>query len=388
MKRANVPLTGFMRDNGSVGIRNHVAVLAAADNVNPLARQLAERVPGVTFLRASFGRGQMGDDFDLAVRTMAGLAAHPNVSGCLIVSFEPESAERIAQRAKARGSKILTLSLIDEGGVTNSLRKGEAMLAKMAEEAVCEKRVPIEAKQLTVGLECGGSDVTSGLVGNPTLGTFTDRMIDLGASAIFSEPVECLGAETLLKARAVTPKVAKALIGAVQRRSDVAKAQGCNLLGTNPTPDNIAGGLTTIEEKSLGALAKSGSRPIEGLIDYGEAPPRPGLWFMDAPSAATENITALAAGGAQIILFVTGSANPIGNPISPTVKICANPRTMRRMAEHIDVDLSMGLSGGFGPDEGVRRIEERFTQAVNGTLVAAERLGFVDISISRIAQST
>jgi altronate dehydratase large subunit len=381
-------LTGYRRGNGTVGVRNHVVVLAAADNVNPLARQLADQTPGVAFIRASFGRGQLGDDFKLALRTMAGMAAHPNVSDCLIVSFELASAQRVAERVHALGRTGTMLSLLDEGGVTASLRRGQRILQDMQAKALQGARVPIALTDLIVGLECGGSDVTSGLIGNPCLGGFTDYLIDSSGTAIFSEPVECLGAESILQARAASPEIGAALLRAVARRDEIAKEQGTDLLGANPTADNIAGGLSTIEEKSLGALAKSGTRRIEGLLDYAEGPPRPGLWMMDAPSAAVENITALTAGGCQVIMFVTGSGNPIGHPLAPTIKICANPRAAQRMAEHIDVDLSAALLGKLDPAAGTRAIAASFARVVNGELTAAERLDYVDTTISRIAQST
>jgi altronate dehydratase large subunit len=381
-------LTGYRRGNGTVGVRNHVVVLAAADNVNPLARQLADQTPGVAFIRASFGRGQLGDDFKLALRTMAGMAAHPNVSDCLIVSFELPSAQRVAERVQALGRTVTMLSLLDEGGVTASLRRGQRILQDMQAKALQGARVPIALTELIVGLECGGSDVTSGLIGNPCLGGFTDYLIGSSGTAIFSEPVECLGAESILQARAASPEIGAALLRAVARRDEIAKEQGTDLLGANPTADNIAGGLSTIEEKSLGALAKSGTRRIEGLLDYAQRPPRPGLWMMDAPSAAVENITALTAGGCQVIMFVTGSGNPVGHPLAPTIKICANPRATQRMAEHIDVDLSAALLGKLDPAAGTRAIAASFARVVNGELTAAERLDYVDTTISRIAQST
>jgi altronate dehydratase large subunit len=381
-------LTGYRRGNGTVGVRNHVVVLAAADNVNPLARQLADQTPGVAFIRASFGRGQLGDDFKLALRTMAGMAAHPNVSDCLIVSFELASAQRVAERVQALGRTVTMLSLLDEGGVTASLRRGQRILQDMQAKALQAARVPIALTDLIVGLECGGSDVTSGLIGNPCLGGFTDYLIGSSGTAIFSEPVECLGAESILQARAANPEIGAALLRAVARRDEIAKEQGTDLLGANPTADNIAGGLSTIEEKSLGALAKSGTHRIEGLLDYAERPPRPGLWMMDAPSAAVENITALTAGGCQVIMFVTGSGNPVGHPLAPTIKICANPRAAQRMAEHIDVDLSVALLGKLDPAAGTRAIAASFARVVNGELTAAERLDYVDTTISRIAQST
>ncbi|WP_046869168.1 UxaA family hydrolase [Microvirga massiliensis] len=379
--------TGFEREDGRKGVRNFVAVMAAADNVNPLARQLAAAVPGVVCLPASYGRGQLGADFELALRAMAGLAAHPNVASCLVVSFEPESGQRIASRVASLGRSVNCLSFLDEGGHEASLKKGTALLQKMLADAAQAQRVPLNAHEILIGLECGGSDTTSGLFGNPALGLFTDQHIDAGGTAIFSEPVECLGGEELLERRAVTPDVAARLIATVKAYDVLARSQGVDLAGVNPTPDNMAGGLTTIEEKSLGALAKTGSRPIQGVLAYGERPVSPGLWMMDAPAAAVENITALAAGGAQIICFVTGSCNPSGHPLAPTIKISANPVTAAQMPTHLDVDLGAMLTGSMNLREGATHIREAVKRVAEGALTAAERLDYLETNISRIGPS-
>jgi altronate dehydratase large subunit len=380
-------LTGYARENGRKGVRNLLAVLAAADNVNPLARQLAARVPGVVCLPASYGRGQLGRDFEVSLRAMAGLAAHPNMAQCLIVSFEPESAERIAQLAAGLGRRVETLSFLVEGGLERSLAKGKDILERMLAEASGMKRVPLAVHELIVGLECGGSDTTSGLFGNPALGVFTDWVVDGNGTAIFSEPVECLGAEGLLKRRAVSPAVAEKLVATVEAYNGLARGHGVDLAGTNPTPDNIAGGLTSIEEKSLGALAKTGSRTIMGVLDYGEAPCGPGVWMMDAPAAAVENITALAAGGAQLICFVTGSGNPAGHPVAPTIKISANPTTVQRMAAHIDVALSEMLEGAMSMTRAAHLIAATVANVANGALTAAEQLDYLETNISRVGPS-
>jgi len=380
-------LTGYRRTDGRAGVRNFVLVMAAADNVNPLARKLAETVPGVLELPAAYGRGQLGEDFEITLRSMAGLAAHPNVSGCLIVCFEPEAGQKIAARAEALGRPAQSISLLQEGGMVPAFQKGCAVLESLLEAAAAETRGPIKPADLVVGLECGGSDTTSGLFGNPSLGVFADEIIDLGATAVFSEPLEALGGEALLEARARTPEAAREMIRVVHHYNQIARDQGVDLAGTNPTPDNMAGGLTTIEEKSLGALAKTGTRPIEGVVKYGEAATHAGLWMMDAPAAAVENLTAIAAGGAQILLFVTGSGNPVGHPLAPTLKITANPETAQTMPYHIDVDLSDGLMGGFTTREGGGRVANAFAEAVNGAETAAEKLGYVESRISRFGES-
>jgi altronate dehydratase large subunit len=383
----DIPLRGYKREDGRTGIRNLVVVMAAADNVNPLVRKLAQAVPGTVCLPASYGRGQLGEDLEITVRTMAGLAAHPNVANCLIVSFEAASAERIAKPARGMGRQVAELSLLEEDGLSAVLQKGTERLRAMTEEARSIDAQDIDVSQFLLGLECGGSDTTSGLFGNPSLGVFTDALIVAGGSAIFSEPVECLGGEELIGARARTPQAKRDMTAAIHRFRDIALSAGVDLTGINPTADNIAGGLTTIEEKSLGAIAKSGSGPIEGLIGYGECPPANGLWLMDAPAAAVENLTAIAASGAQAILFVTGSGNPVGHPIAPTIKICANPQTVARMPEHIDIDLSHIFAETFDTQKGASCIAEVFAATVNGQESAAERLDYLESNISRFGLS-
>jgi len=380
-------LSGYLREDGRKGIRNLVVVMAAADNVNPLARQLAARNPGTVCIQASYGRGQMGEDFEITLRAMAGLAAHPNVAACLIVSFEPESGLRIVERIGKRVASIETMSFLDIGGVEPALAHGGKVLRHMQERATGMQRVPMRADELVVGLECGGSDTTSGLFGNPALGAFTDILVDLGSTAVFSEPVECLGAEALLKKRAASPEVAERLIATVAAYNRLAMEHGVDLAGTNPTPDNMAGGLTSIEEKSLGAMAKTGTRTIMGVVGYGEAPQAPGVWMMDAPAAAVENITALAAGGAQFICFVTGSGNPSGHPIAPTIKICANPDTVDRMPTHLDVALSAMLRSGMTIDEAAQKIAETARAVIGGAPTAAENLDYLETNISRLGPS-
>jgi altronate dehydratase large subunit len=380
-------LTGYPRANGTKGVRNLVSVLAAADNVNPLARHLVARNPGVVLLPASYGRGQMGRDFEVSLRAMAGLAAHPNIAGCLVVSFEPESSDRVAHLAARLGRPIQTLSFLEAGGMEECLKRGSDMLRLMRDQASHLKRVPLTVDELTVGLECGGSDTTSGLFGNPALGIFTDWVVDGGGTAVFSEPVECLGGEELLRKRAVSAQAATRLISTVQAYNDLAREHGVDLAGTNPTPDNMAGGLTSIEEKSLGALAKTGSRTIMGVLDYGERAPGPGVWMMDAPAAAVENVTALAAGGAQVVCFVTGSGNPAGHPVSPTIKITANPRTVERMADHLDVEFADVLRGKMTLAQAAATIAEVVSKVINGQATAAERLDYLETNISRIGPS-
>lgn len=378
---------GYRRSDGRAGVRNLVAVMAAADNVNPVLHLLQARMPGIAAIPASYGRGQLGEDLEITLRSMAGLAAHPNVAGCLIVSFEHASAQRIIERVSERQDDIRMVSFLEAGGLAPCLDACEKHITDLRALAEKTSRTAIAWSDLVFGLECGGSDTTSGLYGNPTLGRLADALHDKGATIVFSEPVECLGGEANLEARARTPEAARALLAAIRGFEGIALEAGIDLTGINPTADNIAGGLTTIEEKSLGAIAKTGSAPIEGCVAYGEAPGHPGLWMMDAPAAAVENLTALAAGGCQITGFVTGSGNPIGHTIMPTIKITANAETAKTMPDHVDVLLDRQFADGRSLDDAAQVIADVLVEVSNGTSTAAENLGFLHSNISRFGRS-
>ncbi|MFG1424562.1 UxaA family hydrolase [Roseixanthobacter glucoisosaccharinicivorans] len=378
---------GFRRADGTLGIRNLLAVISATDAANPVARRLAAAVPDAVALTPLYGRGQLGDDLDLSIGTMAGLGLNPNVYAVLVVSLEPVAGERVAALIRSGGKPVETLSIQGCLGTRNMMEAGRAILERWQADAAALERSAFSPAELTIGLECGGSDSSSGLVSNPAIGILCDRMVDAGARLVFSEPVELLGGEAALDARAASPDVARQVRETILKYERIAEAAHVNLNAVNPAPDNIKGGLTTIEEKSLGAMCKSGSRPLRGVLAYGAAAPAPGLWLMDAPAPATENITALSAGGAHIILFGTGALNSIGSPVSPTIKICGNPRTCATMAEHIDVPLDDIVTGDTSLAEAAARIEACMQDVARGTLTAAERLGELEIAISRIRPS-
>ena len=378
---------GFRRADGAVGLRNILAVISATDAANPVARRLAAQVPDAVALTPLYGRGQLGDDLDLSIRTMAGLGLNPNVYAVLIVSLEPVAGGRVADLIARGGKRVASLSIQGECGTANVLAVGTKILEGWQAETAKLTRTPFAPSDLTIGLECGGSDASSGLVSNPAIGLVADRLVDAGARLVFSEPVELLGGEAALDARAVSPDVAQQVRATILKYERIAHEAQVNLNAVNPAPDNIKGGLTTIEEKSLGAMCKSGTRPILGVLAYGAAAPAPGLWLMDAPAPATENITALSAGGAQAILFGTGALNSIGSPVAPTLKICGNPRTCATMAAHLDVRLDDVVTGTTSLQAGAARIEACLRDVAGGAITAAERLGELEIAISRIRPS-
>lgn len=385
----NLPdhLTGYRRADGRAGVRNLVLVMAAADNVNPVLPHLKTRCPQIVTIPASYGRGQLGEDLEITLNTMAGLAAHPNVAGCLVIAFERASAERILQHLSGRGDDLRHVSFLDAGGLEPCLLAAEQQVEALSKLAARSERTSFGWDEFAFGLECGGSDTTSGLYANPALGRLCDALHERGSILVFSEPVECLGGEASLTERARTSHAADTMLAAIRRFETIARDAGVSLTGINPTADNIAGGLSTIEEKSLGAIAKTGIVPIEGCVGYGEMPEGPGLWMMDAPAAAVENLTALAAGGCQMTGFVTGSGNPIGHTIMPTLKITANRETASTMPDHVDADLSQHFVEGSDLDTAAQVIGEALVSIANGQPTAAENLRFLCSNISRFGKS-
>jgi altronate dehydratase large subunit len=378
---------GYRRPDGRVGVRNVVVILSAMDNTNPSADRIASMVTGTTVVSTPFGRGQIGADFEVTLRTLAGVAGHPNVAAVLVLSLSLASGRDLAERVRATGKPVEVLGLQEIGSAMALTMQGVQIAARMVIEASAQERELFPVSELIVGVECGGSDTTSGLASNPAVGRFSDQLVDAGGTIILSEPAEFMGAEHLLAARTEQPEDAQKIYDMVRWFEDEAKRNGVDMRGTNPTPDNIEGGLTTLEEKSLGAIAKGGTRPIVEVIDYSETPTKKGLVVMNTPSAACESMTGLAAGSAQIIIFSTGRGNAIGAPIAPTVKVTGNPNTAGSMGENIDVDVSGILTDGLALDDAGAQVWTRVLKVANGMLTCCEALNEQQLSVSRFGPS-
>ncbi|MEM7058420.1 MAG: UxaA family hydrolase [Pseudomonadota bacterium] len=378
---------GYHRPDGRVGVRNTVAILSAMDNTNPSAERIGAMVRGTTVLTTPFGRGQIGADMEVTRRTLAGIAAHPNVAAAIVLSLSLETAEPIAGRIRATGKPVHVLGLQESGSALDLTLEGAKTAAQMVIDASAQTRAPAPFSALSVGVECGGSDATSGLASNPAVGRFSDRLVDEGGTIILSEPAEFMGAEHLLAARAVDPKDGERIVEMVKWFEDEALRNGVDMRGTNPTKDNIAGGLTTLEEKSLGAIAKGGTRPVVEVIDYSEPSTKPGLVVMNTPSAACESMTGLAAGGSQIIIFSTGRGNAIGAPVAPTIKVTGNPHTAGGMGENIDVDVSAILTDGEDLSAAGDRVWDKVIAVADGVLTSCEVLGEEQLAVSRFGPS-
>ena len=375
---------GYRRADGRPGVRNHVAILSAMDNSNFVARRVSGAVRGTVPLCPCFGRGEVGADLEQHIAILGGLGANPNVYGVVVVSLEPVIAGRIAEIVRASGKECAVLSFDECGGTVGTTARAIREAERMVIAASRQKREEFPISQLLLGNECGGSDTISGLVSNPAAGLVADWLIDAGGSALLSETTEWMGAEEQLKARAATPELGQRIVDAIRWYEDYVVSIGIDLRGTNPAPDNIKGGLSTIEEKALGAVEKGGSRPIQDLITYGQRPTKQGLTLVDASPGGVENTTTLAAAGCQLIIFSTGKGNPIGNPVVPTIKVTGNPHTMEVYPDNIDLDLSAAITGDQTLPDAAHALFDVMLDTADGQLTTAEVLDDTEIAVTRI----
>lgn len=373
---------GYPRENGSIGVRNWVGVISIMDNCNPVTRAICAAVEGTLPITTLFVRGQYGRDLEITYNALAGMGRNPNIASVLLVGLEEMTTEEVAKRIRPTGKRIEVINLQPDGTI-NAVANGTRKAMRLAIQASGVRRTSCPVSALTIGVECGGSDTTSGLSCNPAIGRMADRLVDDDGTVIISETSEFFGAEHLFAARATDEKVRKEFVDKVVGFEQDAMKMGLDIRGTNPTPDNIRGGLTTIEEKALGAMAKAGTRPLVGVLDYGEAPKRKGMHFMATPAPAVESMTALAAGGCQMIFFGTGVGNPIGNMVSPTVKVSGNVNTLRSMPENIDYDVSELIEKGSKVTDVGDRLYVYALEVASGTRTSSEVLDQRETGISR-----
>ena len=378
---------GFQRENGSVGVRNYVGVLSAMDNVNPVTRAICNQVRGTVPVTTLFVRGQFGKDEEITVRTLIGLGSNPNLAACLVIGLEPVTTLRLVDEIAKTGKAVDYVLLQQEGGSIEAMAKGVRKAARMAISVSREQRRPFSFEHLVLGVECGASDTTSGCASNPAIGVVADRVVDAGGRVVISETAEFLGAEHLFARRAINEQIGEKILAAVRNLEENALQRGVDIRGANPVADNIRGGLTTIEEKALGAMVKSGTRPVQDVIDYSVPPTGPGVFFMDTPAPAVESLTGLAGGGCQVTMFSTGVGNPIGHPVSVTIKISGNINTIERFSDNVDGDVSGILAQG----ESVAAAGERMTQLLldvsSGMMTTSEALYQLENGISRFERT-
>jgi altronate dehydratase large subunit len=378
---------GYRRPDGRVGTRNHVLVVPTVICASVVAERVASAAAPIgAALPHLAGCGQLGPDMRVTHETLAAYCAHPNVGAVLVVALGCEQvvAQTLAESARRHGKSADIIAIQSEGGTVRATAKGVAIAQAFAGQLSAQEREWCDVSEIVLSLKCGGSDYTSGLASNPTLGRVADRLIDLGGSAVLGEIAEIMGAEHLLASRATRPATSAKLIQVITRVEMEARALGLDIRGTQPSPGNIRGGLTTIEEKSLGATHKGGERaPLEDVVGYAAPVTRKGLTVMDTPGLDVESVTGMVGGGAQVVVFTTGLGTPTGNPIAPVLKITGNARTARQMADNIDLDVSGIMDDTESLDSAADRLFADVLAVASGRQTAAETLGHREFAIHR-----
>ena len=383
----SITFQGYRRPDGRVGVRNHLLVVPTVICSSVVSERIAAAVAPIgTALPHTAGCGQLGPDMHTTHDTLAAYCRHPNVGAVLVVALGCEQvvAQQLADAARRAGKPAQILAIQSEGGTVRTTERGIALARAMVDDLARAPRETCDISSLILSVKCGGSDYTSGLASNPALGRVADRVVDLGGSAVLGEIAEIMGAEHLLAARAPQSETAVRLFRVINRVESEAIALGLDIRGTQPSPGNIRGGLTTIEEKSLGATHKGGERtPLADVVGYAAPITKPGLTVMDTPGLDVESVTGMVGGGAQAVVFTTGLGTPTGNPIAPVIKITGNARTAVSMADNIDLDVSGVLDNRETLDAAANRLFDEVLAVCSGRQTAAERLGFREFAIHR-----
>jgi (2R)-sulfolactate sulfo-lyase subunit beta len=388
--KSNLRFSGYRRENGRMGVRNHVAILALDDLSNAACEAVANNIKGTLALPHAYGRLQFGEDLELFFRTIIGTGANPNVAAVVVIGIEDGWTKRITDGIAKTGKPVTGFGIEGTGDLM-TIAKASRVAKDYVQWASEAKREEADISELWVSTKCGESDTTTGLASCPTVGNMYDKLIPRGLYGVFGETSEITGAEHLAKARAATPEIGEKWYKTwLAYENEVIQAHKTNdLSDSQPTKGNIAGGLTTIEEKALGNLEKIGRtcRYIDVLAPA-EAPAKgPGLYYMDTSSAAAECVTLMGAAGYVVHTFPTGQGNVIGNPIVPVIKITGNPRTVRTMSEHVDVDVSGVLRREMTIPEAGDALIEMVVRTANGRLTAAEALGHREFVMTKLYRS-
>ena len=385
---ADRKISGYRRENGRVGVRNHIIILPVDDISNAACEAVANNVKGTMALPHAYGRLQFGEDLELHFRTMIGTGSNPNVAAVIVIGIEPGWTNRIVEGIAKTGKPVAGFSIEGNGDI-----KTIALASYQAKEYVQWaselQRTECGLHELYISVKCGESDTTTGLSSCPAVGNVIDKHCANGGTASFGETSELTGAEHIVASKAADDEVRAKFFEFFNDYTKLVFDQKTNDLSeSQPTKGNIAGGLTTIEEKALGNVEKLGKKTkFVGCLPPAVAPTKPGLWFMDTSSAAAEAVTLWAASGAVIHLFPTGQGNVIGNPIEPVIKLTGNPKTMKTMAEHIDVDVSPVLQGEMTIDQAGDALLDMVVRTAAGRLTAAEALGHREFVMTKLYRS-
>ncbi|WP_325200831.1 UxaA family hydrolase [Oscillibacter sp.] len=379
---------GYRRPDGRVGVRNKILILPASVCAADTARIVASQVEGAVTFHNQNGCAQIPSDQQLTMDVMAGFAANPNIYGTVVISLGCENCQMdlVVEAILQRTNKPLRQFIIQEcGGTIATVEQATRAAREMAQEASKLRREEFPVSELLLGTECGGSDPTSGLAANPLIGETCDRIVDQGGTAVLSETTEFIGAEHILARRGATPEIQRRIYDIVHRYEEALKLVGSDPREGNPSPGNKAGGITTLEEKSLGCIHKGGHRPVNAVYDYAkQMKPGEGLVIMDTPGNDPSSVAAMIAGGCQIVVFSTGRGTPTGNPVAPVVKLTANPITYSKMRDNIDVDASALLEAPEKIGEMADALLAEICEIASGKATKSESLGFMEMAIARV----
>ncbi|NLY92202.1 MAG: UxaA family hydrolase [Firmicutes bacterium] len=370
---------GYVRADGQVGARNYVAVIPSV----VCATEVVEAIVSQTELTKGYfhhqGCCQLPPDLERVTDSLIGLGANPNVGAALVVSLGCEGVDNeklVAEIAKT-GKPVEIIRIQELGGTTKAIARGIEVAQKLVMAIAGQQREPVAISNFVMGIKCGASDATSGMASNCAIGYVADKIVDLGGTVVFGETTEFIGAEHILARRAVTPEVGEAILKIVEQMERRAKSLGCDMRKGQPTPGNIAGGLSSIEEKSLGAIVKSGTRPIQGVMDYADrVNGRKGLWIKDTPGREPEILTGMAIAGAQCILFSTGRGAPQGFPTVPVLKICGNPNTFAHLQYNMDINAGRILTGEKSIEEVGEEIFAKLLRVLSGETTKGESIRY------------
>jgi (2R)-sulfolactate sulfo-lyase subunit beta len=377
---------GFQRQNGAVGVRNHVVILPLDDLSNAACVAVGNVIQGTLALPHPYGRLQFGKDLDLHFRTLIGTGRNPNIAAAIVIGIEPNWTRKVADGIAETGKPVAWFA-IERTGDLGTIEKASRKAKEFVQYATELPRQEVAVSSLVVSIKCGESDTTSGLAANPTVGRVVERLLAANATVIFGETTELTGSEGIIADRLKTPEARTHFERLFKDYADLIEREEADLLGSQPTQGNIIGGLTTIEEKAMGNIQKIGRSRIDGVLEQAEPAPGRGLYFMDSSSAAAEAVTLYAAGGAVLHLFPTGQGNVIGNPVIPVIKLSGNPITVSTMSEHIDVDVTGLLALTENLDQAADDLWEMMVRTANGRFTAAEALGHREFVLTKLYRS-
>jgi altronate dehydratase large subunit len=377
---------GYLRKNGTVGVRNHVLIFPTVICASVVAQKICQAVPGTVSVTHPHGCGHLGPDKEHMIRTMTGFCSNPNVGGVLLVGLGCEllTPEVISEGLKQAGQRFEILSIQAEGGYAAAIQKGTFLASKLLKEASLARRTSIDISELILGTKCGGSDSLSGITANPALGVASDLLVARGGTVLLSEVPEMLGAEQVLARRAANEETQKRIWKITSDMESAINKMGVDVRGAEPSPGNIAGGLTTLEEKSLGAVLKGGTSQIKKVVGYAERTLEKGLIIMDGPALDAVVLTGLSAAGAQIIVFSTGRGTPLGSAIAPVIKISSNSLLYQKMRDIIDLNAGEILDNNQTLQSMGEKIFAEIIEVASGKETCSELLGHNEFAVHSI----